>query len=173
VSTVYLGLGANLGDRAAALGAALDLLGASGQVTVCAVSSLYETAPMYVTDQPSFLNAVARVETSLAPEALLDLLKQVEVTRGRVARYRYGPREVDLDILLYDDLVLDTPQLTIPHKGLAERAFVLAPLAELAPRLTIQGTAATVESLLAAASKSGAVRVVRDAGWYPVDFPAE
>ncbi|HVC81310.1 MAG TPA: 2-amino-4-hydroxy-6-hydroxymethyldihydropteridine diphosphokinase [Chloroflexota bacterium] len=173
MSTVYLALGANLGDRAAALGAALDLLRESGQVTVDAVSSLYETAPMYVTDQPAFLNAVARVETPLVPEALLDLLKQVEVARGRVSRYRYGPREVDLDILLYDDLVLDTPRLSIPHMGLRERAFVLAPLAELAPRLTIPGTTDTVESLLPAARQAGAVRLVRDAGWYALNTPAE
>ncbi|MGH2390529.1 MAG: 2-amino-4-hydroxy-6-hydroxymethyldihydropteridine diphosphokinase [Chloroflexota bacterium] len=173
MSIVYLGLGANLGDRAAALGAALDLLRASHQVTVHAVSSLYETAPMYVTDQPAFLNAAARIKTPLAPEALLDLLKQVEVTRGRIARYRYGPREVDLDILLYADLVLDTTRLTIPHKGLAERAFVLVPLAELAPSLIIPGTDRTIESLLAAVSQSGAVRFVRDAGWYAVDVSTE
>ncbi|HVA92539.1 MAG TPA: 2-amino-4-hydroxy-6-hydroxymethyldihydropteridine diphosphokinase [Chloroflexota bacterium] len=172
MSTVYLGLGANLGDRESALRAALDLLQASGQITVRAVSSLYETAPMYVTDQPSFLNAVARVETPLAPEALLDLLKQVEVRRGRVARYRYGPREVDLDILLYDDLVLDTARLSIPHKGLAERAFVLTPLAELAPGLLIPGTESVVEAPIPRVPQADAVRRVRESGWYPVDSTA-
>lgn len=169
MSVVYLGLGANLGDREAALRAALDHLGASGQVTVGAVSSLYETAPMYDTDQPAFLNAAARVITSLPPEALLDLLKQVEGTLGRIARHRYGPREVDLDILLYDDIVLHTPRLTIPHRRLAERAFALLPLAELAPPRPIAGIDRTVEALIPAALQLGAVRQVCARGWYAVD----
>ncbi len=152
--------------------AALDLLQASGRITIRAVSSLYETAPMYVTDQPSFLNAAARTETPLAPEALLDLLKQVEIRRGRVARYRYGPREVDLDILLYDDLVLDTARLSIPHRGLAERAFVLVPLAELAPDLLIPGTESTVEAHLPRVPQADALRRVRDGSWYHADSTA-
>jgi 2-amino-4-hydroxy-6-hydroxymethyldihydropteridine diphosphokinase len=166
MSTVYLGLGANLGDREAALRAALDRLQASTMVQVCAVSSLYETAPMYVTHQPAFLNAVARVETSLAPEALLELLKQVEQALGRVSRPRNGPREVDLDILLYDEVMLEAAHLTIPHRGLAERAFVLVPFADLAPRLPVPGTTRSVEALLAAAPQSGTVRRVRASDWY-------
>ena len=168
MSIAYLGLGANLGERETALGAALDALQASGQVQVLAVSSLYETAPMYVRDQPAFLNAVARVETPLTPEALLDLLKATEVARGRVARYRYGPREVDLDILLYDDLVLETPRLTIPHKRLAERAFVLVPLAELAPGLRLPGTGEAVEALIPATLEADIPRRIRANDWYPV-----
>lgn len=168
MSITYLGLGANLGEREAALRAALDALQASGQVQVLAVSSLYETAPMYVTDQPAFLNAVARVETVLAPEALLDLLKETEVARGRVARYRYGPREVDLDILLYDDLIRDTPRLTIPHKRLGERAFVLVPLAELAPGLRLPGTGQGVEAMIPAAQGVETMHRVRASDWYRV-----
>jgi 2-amino-4-hydroxy-6-hydroxymethyldihydropteridine diphosphokinase len=162
VSIVYLGLGANLGNRQEALRHALQLLQDSGRVTVCAVSSLYETAPMYVMDQPHFLNAVAQVET------VLTLLKGVEDDLGRVARERYGPREVDLDILLYDELVLVTPQLTIPHQRMAERAFVLLPLAELAPHLVVAGTQSTVQELLGRLTFSEQVRLYRGVDWYAV-----
>jgi 2-amino-4-hydroxy-6-hydroxymethyldihydropteridine diphosphokinase len=169
MSVVYLGLGANLGDREAALRAALDQVGASGQVTVEAVSSLYETAPMYDTDQPAFLNAAARVTTSLPPEALLDLLKQIEQRLGRVARHRYGPREVDLDILLYDDIILHAARLTIPHGRLTERAFVLVPLAELAPAQPIAGIDQPLEALIPAALRQGTVRRLQGRDWYMVD----
>jgi 2-amino-4-hydroxy-6-hydroxymethyldihydropteridine diphosphokinase len=124
---------------------------------------------MYLTDQPAFFNAVAQVETSLAPDALLDLLKQVEHALGRVSRQRNGPREVDVDILLYDDVAVSTPRLTIPHQGLSERAFVLVPLADLAPGLVIPGTDRTVEALIPAALHSGAVRRVRESDWYAGD----
>lgn len=173
MSTVYLALGANLGDREAALRGALDLLQDSGQVTARAVSSLYETAPMYVTDQPPFLNAVARVETTLAPDLLLARLKEAEGTLGRVARQRYGPREVDLDILLYDDLVLAGPRLTIPHQRMAERAFVLLPLAELAPRLAVPGMDRTVEALVAMLGPQEQIERYRGRDWYALASEGE
>lgn len=128
---VYLGLGSNLGDRDALLRAALARLATVVQVT--RVSSVWDTAPLLVTDQPRFHNIVAEAWTRLDPYELLRAVKRIERELGRVPGPRYGPRPVDIDILLYGDLILETPTLTIPHAGLAERAFALAPLAEIAP----------------------------------------
>ena len=130
---VFLGLGSNLGDRLAHLRAALEALEPAYHIE--RLSSVYETAPQLVTDQPAFYNLVCAGRTSLTPHDLLRLLKELEARLGRQSRYRYGPREIDLDILLYGDLVLETEDLTIPHPRLAERAFVLVPLAEIAPDL--------------------------------------
>jgi 2-amino-4-hydroxy-6-hydroxymethyldihydropteridine diphosphokinase len=132
--TVYLALGANLGDRRANLRAAVEQLGAEVQVE--RLSSLYETEPAYVLDQPRFLNMALRGHTALEPTALLAFLKQIERDLGRANGPRYGPRVIDLDILLYDNLALATAELTIPHPRMAERPFVLVPLAEIAPELT-------------------------------------
>ena len=128
---IYLALGTNLGDRLANLRAALAALEpALGRAKP---SGIYETPPWGYADQPAFLNMVAQVTTRLGPESLLRRLKQVEVGMGREATFRYGPRLIDLDILFYDDLVLDSPPLVIPHPRLHERAFVLVPLMDLAP----------------------------------------
>ena len=129
--TVYLALGTNLGDRPANLEAALAALPPA--VRVVERSSIYETAPWGITDQPAFLNMAVKGETKLAPRALLARLKHLERDLGRQPSVRYGPRLIDIDILFYDDLMLDSPGLTIPHARLHERAFVLAPLAEIAP----------------------------------------
>jgi 2-amino-4-hydroxy-6-hydroxymethyldihydropteridine diphosphokinase len=129
---VYLGLGSNLGDREANLLSALAAL--PPLVELIAISEAYETAPLYVLDQPPFLNAACCGRTSLDPTALLAHLKAIERRLGRRGhRVRYGPRPVDLDILYYDDLVLESDALIIPHSRIAERAFVLVPLAEIAP----------------------------------------
>jgi 2-amino-4-hydroxy-6-hydroxymethyldihydropteridine diphosphokinase len=133
VHTVYMGLGSNIGDRDANLSAALRALAAI--VTVERVSSVYDTAPMLYTDQPRFHNLVCQATTSLAPGALLHAVKEIERQLGRTFGPRYGPRVIDIDVLLYDRLILNTSALTIPHPRMAERAFVLAPLAELAPTL--------------------------------------
>ena len=130
---VFLALGANLGDRMANLRAALQALPPEVQPAAC--SAVYETPPWGYVDQPAFLNQVIQAETTLEPQALLSFLKDVEQTLGRQPNFRNGPRLIDLDILLYDDLVLNTSHLIIPHPRLAERAFVLAPLAEIAPDL--------------------------------------
>ncbi|HEU5199150.1 MAG TPA: 2-amino-4-hydroxy-6-hydroxymethyldihydropteridine diphosphokinase [Ktedonobacterales bacterium] len=130
---VFLGLGSNVGDRLAHLRAALEALEPAYHIE--RLSSVYETAPQLVTDQPAFYNLVCAGRTSLPPHDLLRLLKTLEARLGRQSRYRYGPREIDLDILLYSDLVLETADLTIPHPRLAERAFVLVPLAEIVPDL--------------------------------------
>ncbi len=128
---VYLGLGSNLGDRRANLVAAAGALPPAA--TVLRASGLYQTEPWGYLEQPAFLNQVLEVETSLPPLDLLAALKRLEAQLGRQATFRYGPRLIDLDILLYDQLVLNQPDLVIPHPQLAERAFVLVPLAELAP----------------------------------------
>jgi len=131
VATVYLGLGSNLGDRRGHIDTAIARL--AGFAPVFAASSLFDTDPMYVTDQPRYLNMAVAARTQLGPFALLDHLKGLEKSLGRVPNVRYGSRVIDLDILLYDDLVLRSKELQIPHPRMAERAFVLQPLAEIAP----------------------------------------
>lgn len=154
---VYLGLGANLGDRLAQLRAARARL--VPMLALLACSPLYETAPWGLTDQPPFLNAVCLVRTALAPEALLLYLKTLERVLGRQPGRRWGPRAIDLDILLYDDLLLATPTLTIPHPRLHERAFVLEPLAHLAPALRHPRLNEPIARLAQAVDRSG-VRLV-------------
>jgi 2-amino-4-hydroxy-6-hydroxymethyldihydropteridine diphosphokinase len=139
----YLGLGTNLGDRAENIARALEALGKKG-LTLCSLSRLYETEPWGVTEQPRFLNAACGIETDLAPHALLDLLKAIERELGRVPSVRYGPRAIDLDILLYGDLRIASPRLTIPHPGMLERASVLVPLAGIAPTLRHPVTGLTI-----------------------------
>jgi len=140
---VFLSLGSNLGDREANLLEALRRLEQLG-VHVVRRSSWYETEPVGYTDQPDFLNLVAEVRTRLGPHALLRAAQQVEAELGRVRAVRWGPRTVDVDLLLYGERVVNTPDLVLPHPRLRERAFVLVPLAELAPDLVLpDGTAVT------------------------------
>ncbi len=148
--TTYLGLGGNLGDRLAALTQALRLLDATPGMRRIARSSVYETEPWGVADQPNFLNLVAGFETTLDPADLLAVCQSVEATVGRTASYRWGPRLIDVDILLYGEQVvnLDAPDLQIPHPRLRQRAFVLAPLAEIAPDATLPPDGTTVRTLL-------------------------
>lgn len=146
--TVYLGLGANMGRREDTLKRAQDLL--RTPVPDLRVSSLYETAPVGFLDQPRFLNAVCTGNTVLAPADLLREVLAIEASLGRVRNQRWGPRTIDIDILFYDDLILETGELVIPHPRLAERAFVLVPLAEIAPGLVHPVFGASVKSLLAA-----------------------
>ena len=143
MTVAYVGLGANLGDREETIRAAVAEL-----PDVVAVSSLRETDPVGVTDQPRFLNGVAALETELAPRELLDVLLAVERRLGRERRERWGPRTIDLDLLLYGDEVIDEDGLKIPHPRLHERKFVLEPLADLAPQLVVPGLGG-VEGLLA------------------------
>ena len=131
---IYIALGSNLGDRAGNLARALQLLPARG-VHIRQVSDFLETRAYGVTDQPDFLNAVARVETGLAPEQLLQVLLQVEKLMGRVRKRHWGERNIDLDLLLYGDLVYQSKTLTLPHPDMLNREFVLAPLAQIAPKL--------------------------------------
>jgi 2-amino-4-hydroxy-6-hydroxymethyldihydropteridine diphosphokinase len=149
--TGYLGLGSNVGDREGHLRAALELLTAHG-VRIEAVSSTYETEPVgEILDQPDFLNAAARVSTALEPERLLDVCKAIEVERGRMlGGARHGPRPLDLDLLILGEIELETDRLTLPHPQVTARRFVLVPLLELDPELTLpDGTrlAAALEAL--------------------------
>ncbi len=133
MSTAYLGLGTNLGDRKEILRRAVDAIAL--KMSICKQSSLYETAAWGYVDQPDFLNQVIEVETDLTPLRLLNFLKKTEQKLGRVENFRYGPRLIDLDILFFDDLVENTSRLQIPHPRIPERAFVLVPLNEIAPAL--------------------------------------
>lgn len=142
MSFAYIALGSNLGDKEKNLRRALLLLTQQG-VEVVRVSSFLSTEPYGVTDQPQFLNAVACVRTSLAPLALLDVLLATELSMGRVRLRHWGERNIDLDLLLYEDVVLDMPRLHLPHPDMQNRDFVLLPLAEIAPELkhpTLQKT---------------------------------
>jgi 2-amino-4-hydroxy-6-hydroxymethyldihydropteridine diphosphokinase len=130
--TVYLGLGSNMGNREENLENALDLI--SQRMRVGKISSIYDTDPVGNTNQPRFLNAVCQVFTRLTPEGLLALAKGIESKMGRYGKSG-DPRPIDIDILLYDEEVIETPELVIPHPKMAERAFVLVPLAEIAPDL--------------------------------------
>jgi 2-amino-4-hydroxy-6-hydroxymethyldihydropteridine diphosphokinase len=140
MARAYVGLGANLGDREGALRAAVEALDATEGVTVVGVSSFRETDPVDYLDQPRFLNGAAAVETTLGPRELLDALLAVERSLGRTRDGpRFGPRTIDLDLLVYGDEAVDEPGLTVPHPRLHERAFALEPLAELDSGLVVPG----------------------------------
>ena len=147
---VYLGLGSNLGDREKNIAQALELLGERGRVV--AVSPLHETDPVGLTG-PLFLNAVGLYQTELGPQELLSFIKGIEARLGR--KPGPSPRPIDIDILIYGELAIKSENLTIPHPRLAERAFVLVPLAELAPELVVPGRGEKVSQLLARVSRDG------------------
>ena len=146
--TVYLSLGSNLGDRAAHIARALDLLAARG-IRIARTSSLWETEPQEFERQPWFLNMVAEAETGLFPRQLLHELLRIEKEMGRRRLRPKGPRIIDIDILLFAGFVIRVPELEIPHPRLSHRRFVLQPLAELAPDLKHPVTRATVREMLA------------------------
>jgi 2-amino-4-hydroxy-6-hydroxymethyldihydropteridine diphosphokinase len=151
VAKVFVGIGSNLGEPERQIAAALDLLRAEDGIDVVAVSSLRETEPVGYLQQPNFVNGAAALETELSPHELLDRLLAIEQQLGRRRGEgpRFGPRLIDLDLLLYGDEVVDEPGLTVPHPRLAERRFALEPLAELDPSLEIPGHGA-VQALLSA-----------------------
>lgn len=160
----YIGLGGNLGDPAAAMAAALRALEGHERVSVAAVSSLYRTPPWGVTEQPDFLNAVAAIDTVLTARELLDLCLSTERALKRVRTQRWGPRAIDIDVLLFGDAVIGEQGLQVPHPRMAERAFVIAPLAEIAPQADVRGTAAA--ALLAGLDLTGIVRLPGGGEWW-------
>ena len=153
---IYLGLGSNLGDREANLEKALQLLGQ--MLTVEQLSSVYETRPMGYEEQPLFLNAVCHATTEIGPFQLLSLVKGIEVALGRVPSFPNAPRLIDIDILLYGNLVIEAPQLVIPHPRLEERAFALVPLAEIAPDLIHPVSNRSIQELANRVQERGGVK---------------
>lgn len=135
----YLGLGSNLGDRRLTLEGAIEALAETSQIEILSVAPLYETEAWGYEDQPAFLNTVIGIETELSPYDLLAACQAVETAFDRRREIRWGPRTLDVDILLYDDLQMEEADLTIPHPRMHERAFVLAPLANLAPKVPVRG----------------------------------
>lgn len=149
MAIAYVGLGANVGPREVTLLRAVDLLAEADDVEVLAVSQLRETDPVGMVDQPRFLNGAARIDTSLPPRALLELLLRIEQSLGRVREERWGPRTVDLDLLVYGDVTVDEPGLRVPHPRLHERRFALEPLVELDPELVVPGLGSVSGALAA------------------------
>lgn len=154
----YVGLGANLGDAQATVRAAMAALAELPQTRLLAASSLYRSAPVGYLDQPDFINAVAAIETELAPHALLDGLLSIEQQHGRQRSFRNAPRTLDMDLLLYGERQLHDERLTVPHPRMLERAFVLLPLAQLAPGLQLPDGHA-LAALVAACDQTGLHRI--------------
>lgn len=154
---VYFSLGSNLGDRSAMLHAGIEAL-ANANVQVRKISSFYETEPVDFLDQPWFLNCVVEAETSLSPQELLRVLRQTESLLGSKKEFAKGPRLLDMDILLYGDETIDLPELQIPHPRMLQRKFVLAPLAEIAPRLKHLSWSGTAAQLLVGSTDPSKIR---------------
>lgn len=152
--TVYIGIGSNLGDRLENCMKAVGLLRSYG-LTILKESSAFETEPWAVTDQPRFINMAVEAVTSLPPRALLKALKEIEDTIGRTISFRWGPRIIDLDILLYGDMTLAEPDLIIPHPLMHKRLFVLEPLAEIAPEVVHPHLKKNIFELMLEAKKTG------------------
>jgi len=158
MNIAYLGLGSNLQDPLLQLQQALLKLSLIPELRIIQTSSFYRTKPYGVAHQPDFINAVAQIETALVPHALLKTLLEIEKELGRVREQKWGPRIIDLDILLYEDQIINTPELTLPHPGLHQRSFVLYPLAEITPNLILpDGT--SIQQFLKNASDKELVKI--------------
>jgi len=159
--TVFIGLGSNLGDPPAQIRRALQTLAVMPETRLVRGSSLYRNPPSGYLDQPEFVNAVAEIETRLAPRDLLEQLLAIERAHGRVRDLPNGPRTLDLDILLYGERTVREPKLTIPHPRMVERAFVLVPLAEIAPETVVPGSA-RVSDLVRSVDASSMIKLPND-----------
>jgi 2-amino-4-hydroxy-6-hydroxymethyldihydropteridine diphosphokinase len=158
MTLAYVGLGANIGEPRQQLRTALDELSGLPKTRMTASSSLYRSAPLGNVDQPEFLNAVARIDTGLAPEALLERLQEIEQRHGRERPFAGAPRTLDLDLLLYGDETITSARLTVPHPRMHQRAFVLKPLVEIAPDASIPGHG-TASALLAGCKEQFVQRI--------------
>lgn len=158
--TAYLGLGANVGDPQKSLSQALRELAKHPKIQLIQASSLYRTAPVGVLDQPDFLNAVVQIETALDPDALMTAMLGVEKKLGRVRTKRWGPRVIDIDVLLYGARQIETPLITAPHPRMHERAFVMTPLAEIAPDLRIPGDTKSAVQIASELPDKKSVKIV-------------
>lgn len=154
VETAYIGLGSNMGDRLSQLAQALSLLKQTDGVKVVKISPVYETKPVGYTDQPYFLNCAAEIQTELSPHELLAVCQSIEKKLKRVRKIRWGPRTADLDILFYDDKIIDDDILKIPHPRIQERGFVLRPLMDIAPDLTHPVLKSAIRELYAKFAKN-------------------
>jgi len=163
MATAYIGLGSNMGDRVKTLRMAIQRMETLGRIAE--VSSLYETEPVGYLEQPRFLNAVVALDTALAPVDLLGELLGIECDLGRMRSFPNAPRTLDLDLLMVDNVILDTPELALPHPRLHERAFVLVPLAEVAPKLVHPGSGKSLQELLNSLPDQSGVKVSVGAGW--------
>jgi 2-amino-4-hydroxy-6-hydroxymethyldihydropteridine diphosphokinase len=159
LKTVYLGIGSNIGDREANLREALARLEAGAEISIVRRSSLYETEPREILDQPWFLNAVAEARTELLPQQLLARIRNVEQDMGRSRVTPKGPRNIDIDILFYGRSVIHTAELEVPHPGIGERRFVLEPLAEIAPEFRHPGNGKTAGEMLSTLEPQGVRRL--------------
>jgi 2-amino-4-hydroxy-6-hydroxymethyldihydropteridine diphosphokinase len=161
IASAFIGIGSNLGDPMGTVRGVFEELGGLAHTRVDACSSLYRTAPVGLREQPDFINAVAQIRTALAPRDLLDGLLEIEQRHGRARSTKDAPRTLDLDLLLYDDTVMDEPGIRIPHPRMHERAFVLAPLSEIAPDADVPGRG-KVSVLLARVGLDGVQRIAGD-----------
>lgn len=165
MAEVFLGLGSNLGDRVAHLRQAVE--GLRPAIAIDRISSLWRTEPVGLREQPEFLNAALRGRTQLTPRALLALVAEIEAEQGRTRLVPNGPRTIDLDLLVYDDVVVDDPDLTLPHPRMVWRRFVLAPLAEIAPELRPVRVGPMIVQLLAVLPAAEAVEKIAHPEWPP------
>lgn len=160
----WLGLGGNIGDPVAAMRQALQQIDGRGDAKVNLVSPVYRTPPWGLAEQPEFLNAAAEIRTRLEPEALLDAMLDAELQLKRVRGVRWGPRTIDIDVLAYEDMKVSSERLTLPHPRMTERAFVMVPLADIAPDLVISGKA--VREWASQADRSGIKTAIPGTEWW-------
>jgi 2-amino-4-hydroxy-6-hydroxymethyldihydropteridine diphosphokinase len=166
MTAAHIALGSNLGDRAANLRTALEMLAQTAGISITAVSAIYETAPVGGPEQDHYLNACAALDTELTPTRLLLMMLDIEEKIGRVRKVRWGPRIIDLDLLLYGEIMMNTPLLELPHPRMSERDFVLIPLADIAPDQIIPGLNQTVALTLAGRPKNEEIKLFLPTGWY-------